>query len=139
MTGLDFLLYCFGIAVLAVIPLLYRFLRLFPAVKRRLREHEGRFDTISERDLATQLQIGELSVEIGELRSRIRHLEPIPPEMAQNAPESAEIAGNSRLGTRMDDFEAPDAPIDPMDGRVPYLDTRWRPPITEADLEQEDD
>jgi hypothetical protein len=59
----------------------------------------------------------------------------IPPEVAENRPDPAD-------GTNIRDFEAPDSPIDPMDGQIPFVNVDWTPPPPnepETVLDEEDD
>ena len=80
-------------------------------------------------------EIARFNAEMGFLARLSAESPEIPPEIAENRPNPAD-------GTNIRDFEAPDSPIDPMDGHIPFVNVDWTPPPPnepETVLDEEDD
>ena len=142
MIGLQILLICIGITVLAVIPLLIRGQGLIPGISRRIRGAELQIEVDEERIYTLEADMSRISTRIARIEGEMARIGEIPPEIAGNRPNPVESALNPPDGTDLADFAPQDFPFDPMDGRIPYIDLTWSPPEDDAPetiLDPEDD
>ena len=106
MIGLQILLICLGIAVLAAIPVSYGLIGANIRSKTEIQRSAAR-----------------LSLRLDRIEANLADLAQIP----RIRPEIDPNPSNPTPGTEISHFEAPDTPYDPMDGRIPFVDMTWSP------------
>ena len=132
MIGLEILLICIGITVLAVIPLLIRGQGLIPGISRRIRGAEVQIEVDEGRIYALEVDFGRIKDRLARIEGEIARFDRNEPDLRQHAPNPAESGEYRPDGTEITDFEPQDFPFDPMDGRIPRINTQWTMPEESA-------
>ncbi len=117
MIGLNILLVALSIAVLALIPWVWRYFEHIPGLRGDIERMTGWIDANAARILDIERDMADLRAD----QAKSPEYAPIEPDLAAHAP----------IGTDISHFAAPDSPFDPMDGKIPYLDTNWQNPLHE--------
>ncbi len=120
MIGLNILLVALSVAVLALIPWVWRYFEHIPGLRGDMERMTGWIDTNAGHILDIERDMAEMKAD----RAKSAEYAPDEPDLSQHAP----------IGTDISHFSAPDAPIDPMDGQIPYIDTNWQNPLGDEDV-----